>query len=1002
MAPKRKRDILDGFDPNKSDSEDENFDPTEEPPRRSAKKARPARPKARQKRSNRYGGSDIEDDDEELSDSGNEGSFDEEEDEEEEDEDLPVNATGRKMRKVAVKHQSYKESTDDEEEDVIKDSDGGDDEDDDATPKKPSTRPSRIVVLKTNPRAQRASKRGKEESAAPAPPPARRTRARTEEVEEPFVELSNSGRHAQPARASRSRSPEAMARATRATRGAKGLKKPPTTIEEATQETDTKEEPDQAMDSPYELSLTKNEDAPGDHVEEEHAAQVEEQVEDAAMEDQQEELAQIEAPPAEDDDDDDAPITRRTRGSRSNPTTEPAEAAAEADAEPENTKGGRRLRQRSGLRSKNLQEPSSDFEPGDESGEGGISGSEGGKDGDADGDGESTPTPRGRGSRAQSRRSRRTRQDSGDEEVELDKDEMAEELEELRESSRSRARPRRTRRRSPSIQYEERTSKKRRTKPVDYSIPAIDPAALEIEEDNDEPVATPARNRRAGKGAGGQAWERTLNTTYGPFGGGGGAGALLGGPWGTGATGGVDSDTSDDEMVQRSGIGGNIGMTPTTAAPPVGLFNAAQAHNADGIGGIGGATPQVGKVKNQKAFADADPLGVDMSVDFSKVGGLQGHIDQLKEMVQLPLLYPELFLKFHVTPPRGVLFHGPPGTGKTLLARALANSVGTGGRKISFYMRKGADALSKWVGEAEKQLRLLFEEARRTQPSIIFFDEIDGLAPVRSSKQEQIHASIVSTLLALMDGMDGRGQVIVIGATTRPDNIDPALRRPGRFDREFYFPLPDIEARRSIIDIHTKDWGISDDFKNGLAENTKGYGGADLRALSTEAALNAIQRTYPQIYSSKEKLIVDPDKITIHATDFMLSVKKMVPSSERSTSSSASPLPRIVEPLLRNQYRAILRVLDNILPRPKKTTALQEAMYEPFEDADHGFGREAMHQEFERSRIFRPRLLISGVPGMGQSYLASAILHHLEGVHVQTMDLATLLGDGRVSICPQC
>ncbi|CRK22594.1 hypothetical protein BN1708_017964, partial [Verticillium longisporum] len=111
-------------------------------------------------------------------------------------------------------------------------------------------------------------------------------------------------------------------------------------------------------------------------------------------------------------------------------------------------------------------------------------------------------------------------------------------------------------------------------------------------------------------------------------------------------------------------------------------------------------------------------------------------------------------------------------------------------------MRKGADALSKWVGEAEKQLRLLFEEARRTQPSIIFFDEIDGLAPVRSSKQEQIHASIVSTLLALMDGMDGRGQVIVIGATNRPDNIDPALRRPGRFDREFYFPLPDVEGRR--------------------------------------------------------------------------------------------------------------------------------------------------------------------------------------------------------------
>ncbi|KAL2016029.1 hypothetical protein VTK56DRAFT_4339 [Thermocarpiscus australiensis] len=296
--------------------------------------------------------------------------------------------------------------------------------------------------------------------------------------------------------------------------------------------------------------------------------------------------------------------------------------------------------------------------------------------------------------------------------------------------------------RRPGTRFELRTStasaNEEFKKAIGVDIPAIDPAALEIEEDDDEPAATPARNRRAGKGVSNQAWERALNTTYGPFGGGGGAGSLLGGPWGTRATGGVDSDISDDEMVQRSGIGGTIGMTPTTAAPAVGLFNpVGQTHNADGLGGIGGATPQVGKVKNQEAFADADPLGVDMTVDFSKAGGLQGHIDQLKEMVQLPLLYPELFLKFHVTPPRGVLFHGPPGTGgKTLLARALANSVGSGGRKISFYMRKGADALSKWVGEAEKQLRLLFEEARRTQSSIIFFDKIDGLAPVRSSKQE--------------------------------------------------------------------------------------------------------------------------------------------------------------------------------------------------------------------------------------------------------------------------
>jgi SpoVK/Ycf46/Vps4 family AAA+-type ATPase len=149
-------------------------------------------------------------------------------------------------------------------------------------------------------------------------------------------------------------------------------------------------------------------------------------------------------------------------------------------------------------------------------------------------------------------------------------------------------------------------------------------------------------------------------------------------------------------------------------------------------------------------------------------------------------------------------------------------------------MRKGADCLSKWVGEAERQLRLLFEEARSCQPSIIFFDEIDGLAPVRSSKQDQIHASIVSTLLALMDGMDGRGQVVVIGATNRPDAVDPALRRPGRFDREFYFGLPGLEAREKILSIMTRDWEgwKGDEAKekvNGLAKLTKGYGGADLR-----------------------------------------------------------------------------------------------------------------------------------------------------------------------------
>uniref|UniRef100_A0A8C7XT64 ATPase family AAA domain containing 2B n=1 Tax=Oryzias sinensis TaxID=183150 RepID=A0A8C7XT64_9TELE len=201
------------------------------------------------------------------------------------------------------------------------------------------------------------------------------------------------------------------------------------------------------------------------------------------------------------------------------------------------------------------------------------------------------------------------------------------------------------------------------------------------------------------------------------------------------------------------------------------------------------------RVKVGASLADVDPMNLDNSVRFDSVGGLSYHIQSLKEMVVFPLLYPEVFERFKIQPPRGCLFYGPPGTGKTLVARALANECSQGNRKVSFFMRKGADCLSKWVGESERQLRLLFDQAYLMRPSIIFFDEIDGLAPVRSSRQDQIHSSIVSTLLALMDGLDSRGEIVVIGATNRLDSIDPALRRPGRFDREFLFRLPDKKVR---------------------------------------------------------------------------------------------------------------------------------------------------------------------------------------------------------------
>ena len=242
--------------------------------------------------------------------------------------------------------------------------------------------------------------------------------------------------------------------------------------------------------------------------------------------------------------------------------------------------------------------------------------------------------------------------------------------------------------------------------------------------------------------------------------------------------------------------------------------------------------------------------------------------------------------------------------------------------------------------------------------------------------------------------MDGRGQVVVIGATNRPDTIDPALRRPGRFDREFYFPLPNVEGRRAILDIHTRGWDppLPGPVKDELADITKGYGGADLRALCTEAALNAVQRRYPQIYKSDKKLLIDPKQINVAPKDFMLAIKKIVPSSERSVSSGAAPLPKTVEPLLRQPLLEVQRLLSEIIPQGKKFTALEEAQYEEPESTDN-FNRERLQQEFELSRVFRPRLLVRGKEGMGQQYLAGALLHHFEGFHVQAFDLATLLSD---------
>uniref|UniRef100_A0A8C5MX23 ATPase family AAA domain-containing protein 2 n=1 Tax=Leptobrachium leishanense TaxID=445787 RepID=A0A8C5MX23_9ANUR len=423
------------------------------------------------------------------------------------------------------------------------------------------------------------------------------------------------------------------------------------------------------------------------------------------------------------------------------------------------------------------------------------------------------------------------------------------------------------------------------------------------------------------------------------------------------------------------------------------------------------------------SLADVDPMQIDSSVRFSSIGGLSKHIASLKEMVVFPLLYPEVFERFKIQPPRGCLFYGPPGTGKTLVARALANECSVGDKRVAFFMRKGADCLSKWVGESERQLRLLFDQAYQMRPSIIFFDEIDGLAPVRSSRQDQIHSSIVSTLLALMDGLDSRGEIVVIGATNRLDAIDPALRRPGRFDREFLFSLPDRDARMEILKIHTKDWNPkpSEIFLKELAEKCVGYCGADIKSVCAEAALCALRRRYPQIYTTTDKLQLDVSSINITARDFVVAMQKIVPASQRAVVSPGQALSAIIQPLLQNTLQNILGALKRVFPHANEglknsnesdnTLHLMddELMYSDDEGPgvfENGPLQKLTNKQQDRRPFlqlnmnanqyptsFRPRLLIAGKPGLGQgSHLAPAVIHALEKFTVYTLDLAVLFG----------
>ncbi|MEO9295546.1 MAG: CDC48 family AAA ATPase [Nitrososphaera sp.] len=266
------------------------------------------------------------------------------------------------------------------------------------------------------------------------------------------------------------------------------------------------------------------------------------------------------------------------------------------------------------------------------------------------------------------------------------------------------------------------------------------------------------------------------------------------------------------------------------------------------------------------------------SITYEDIGGLKNEVAKVREMIELPLKHPELFKRLGVEAPKGVILHGPPGTGKTLLAKAVANET-----NASFYSIGGPEIMSKYYGESEERLRSIFQEAEKNAPSIIFIDELDSIAPKREEVSGEVERRVVAQLLSLMDGLASRGKVVVIGATNRINAIDPALRRPGRFDREIEIGVPDRDGRLEILQIHTRGMPFAEDVKlEKLADISHGFVGADLQALAREAAMRALRRILPEIDLSAESIPGETlSKIVVKMQDLIDVIKEMEPSAMR-------------------------------------------------------------------------------------------------------------------------
>ena len=341
---------------------------------------------------------------------------------------------------------------------------------------------------------------------------------------------------------------------------------------------------------------------------------------------------------------------------------------------------------------------------------------------------------------------------------------------------------------------------------------------------------------------------------------------------------------------------------------------------------------------------DEEESGEIHTISYEDIGGLGDQLQKVREMIELPLKHPILFATLGIDPPRGVLLHGPPGTGKTLIAKAVASET-----NAHFTSINGPEIISKYYGESEKQLREIFDEAAANAPAIIFIDELDSIAPKREDVSGEVERRVVAQLLTLLDGMQGRDNVVVIGATNRQDAIDPALRRPGRFDREIEIGVPDKNGRAEIIGIHTRGMPISDDFDlEWLLDNTHGFVGADISALVRESAMKALRRYLPEIDLDEEQIPPEVlEKMGVIMPDFKMAIKEIEPSA------------------LREIYLEVPEVSwDEVGGLEEIKDRLKESIEWPL----------TKPEMFEHFGINPPRgIVLFGAPGTGKTLLAKAI-----------------------------